>query len=636
MHISDAVVRYSPEGAVVFANPPGRALMGISESGELHTCADSGFGLEKFVRALVKDEATGAKGAATHEIELTASGPPLRVTLFPERDDAGKVTSVLALMHGAAAPIPKRPCQPDDCIKKNRLAALIRKLPIGICIGDATGEVRFVNEAAVKLYGFASEHEALRALADSGNEHETLELCHLDGSLAHRGAWPQSKALRGEIVRDYEIVVKNRGRGSERVVSFSAAAHCDGAGGPELFICAMHDVNERRIAEQILIAANDQLIEGDRMRNEFLALLSHELRNPLSPICSSLYLLEIAEPDSAQAKRAHDVISRQVAQLSRLVDDLLDIARISCKRTQLHRGPIDINDLVLRAIEDQRILFESAGLCLEPRPHGRPVFVDGDPVRLAQVLSNLLQNAVKFTPRGGRVCVTLAVQEAERRVAIEVADNGIGIEPATIKDLFEPFVQANPTIDRRVGGLGIGLALVKSIVELHGGDVAARSFGLGKGAVFTVLLPLARLPAGPERDASSLEAQYSGGHGTGAQRRRILIVEDNVDAADSLGEILTLRGHEVAVAYSGIEGLAKARAVKPDLVLCDIGLPGMDGYALARAIRADPEIGSARLVAISGYAFDADIQRSADAGFERHIAKPPAIDELERLALRLD
>jgi CheY-like chemotaxis protein len=251
-----------------------------------------------------------------------------------------------------------------------------------------------------------------------------------------------------------------------------------------------------------------------------------------------------------------------------------------------------------------------------------PISVNADGSRLAQVIGNLLYNSAKFTPRGGHVGVSVSVDRAARQAVIRVADSGVGMPPEVLEHLFQPFMQEDRTLDRSKGGLGLGLALVKGLVELHGGTVSGTSEGTGKGSTFTLRLPLEE----PVGDAASARAP-----GEGAASRRVLIIEDNADAADSLRELLELDAHEVAVAYDGPEGIAKARAFRPDVVLCDIGLPGMSGYDVARAFRADPGLRDAYLVALSGYALPEDLRRAREAGFDRHVAKPPSVEAIETL-----
>ena len=381
-----------------------------------------------------------------------------------------------------------------------------------------------------------------------------------------------------------------------------------------------------RDAERRLREANAELLEADRRKTQFLGVLSHELRNPLAPIKSGLHVLDHAAPGGDQARRAQAVITRQVDQLTRLVDDLLDVTRITRDKVQLQRQRLELNDVARRTIEDHRGLFEKAAISIELEPASAPVLVDADWNRLAQVIGNLLQNAAKFTPPGGRVTVALSNDEQAGRAILRVSDTGVGMSGEMLERAFQPFVQADATLDRSKGGLGLGLALVKGLVELHGGGVAARSAGPGLGSEFVIWLPLDTAERVRVTEAPAI-AMDSG--------RRILVIEDNVDAADMLREVLELDHHDVAVAYDGPAGLRLARQFRPDVVLCDIGLPGMSGYDVARLLRAEPLLSGAYLVALSGYASPEDLRRAADAGFERHLAKPATVEKIEDLLAAL-
>lgn len=383
-----------------------------------------------------------------------------------------------------------------------------------------------------------------------------------------------------------------------------------------------------RLLEQAQAAAveRDKLVEqlrdDARRKNEFLAMLSHELRNPLAPIRNSLYVLAHATSGGDQARHAWEVIERQSQQMTRLVDDLLDITRIARGKIRLQREPVELNGLVRRVAEDHRELLRRAGLELAVAVPEQPLRVSGDSARLLQVVGNLLQNSAKFTPAGGKVTLTLALEPPHEAV-VRVRDTGAGITPETLPCLFEPFVQGERTLDRTNGGLGLGLALAHGIVELHGGAISAASQGLGRGAEFTVRLPLDTEGAPVLRLVRANDAP--------AGRRRVLIIEDLPDAAESLQEALGLAGHDVAVAYDGPTGVALARSFRPDVVLCDIGLPVMDGFQVARELRQDPALASAFLVALSGYALQEDIDKAREAGFDQHMAKPPRLEALERL-----
>jgi two-component system CheB/CheR fusion protein len=372
------------------------------------------------------------------------------------------------------------------------------------------------------------------------------------------------------------------------------------------------NITKRRRAEQAVR-------ESDRRKSEFLAMLSHELRNPLAPLRNALWILDNAERgDQASAARA--TLNRQVMHLTRIVDDLLDVTRVERGKIEPQKKRIDLVDVVRRSVDDYRTLFSARGVSLELRRECGTLAVDADSVRLAQVLGNLLDNAAKFTSRGGRTEVAVGL-EGPGTALLKVSDDGVGIAPELLHLVFEPFTQAETTLARPRGGLGLGLALVKGFVELHGGRVEARSDGPGRGAEFRVYVPLA-----PERPALNEPVRPPC---SAMPKRRVLVVEDNVDAAETMEVMLQLWGHEVAVVHDGRAGIEKARTFDPDVVLCDIGLPVMDGYQFARAIRADPALAPTFLVAVTGYALPEDQRRAAAAGFDRHLGKPVAIDVIE-------
>jgi PAS domain S-box-containing protein len=413
--------------------------------------------------------------------------------------------------------------------------------------------------------------------------------------------------------KDYELEMRVLlPDGTVRWVSSRGRAVHDAAGRPVRLTGMALDITERKRAEEALR-------ESDRRKSEFLAVLSHELRNPLAPIRSSIHLLERARPGSEQAVRARDVIRRQTDHLARLVDDLLDVTRISRGKIKLERERIDLRDVLRRTCDDHRTLFEGRRIDLRVEMSG-PVWIDADATRMAQVIGNLLQNAAKFSREGGAVMASIGATNG--RAEIRVRDDGMGISPDLLQRVFEPFVQAAEGLARTKGGLGLGLALVKGLVELHGGSVRATSEGLERGAELVVTLPLAEPPSaaapGPVPSVTTLTVA------------EVLIIEDNVDAAQTMAEVLAFEGHHVTVATDGRSGLERARELKPELILCDIGLPDVDGYEIARRLRADAAFRSTRLVAVSGYAQPEDRRRAKEAGFDAHVSKPASLDELLR------
>jgi PAS domain S-box-containing protein len=353
--------------------------------------------------------------------------------------------------------------------------------------------------------------------------------------------------------------------------------------------------------------------EADRRKDEFMAMLAHELRNPLAPLRNALQILTLRGGDAAVVDRVQGMMDRQVTHLTRLVDDLLDVSRITTGKVQLRAERLDLVRVVRQAVADHRPGFEAKGVGLEPRLPDTPVWVSGDSTRLAQVLDNLLTNALKFTPRGGDVAVSVTAGP-DGQAAASVRDTGVGIEPQMLPRLFDAFAQADRTLDRSGGGLGLGLAIVKGLAALHGGTVRAESAGLGAGSTFTLTLPI-------QTEPRALAA------GTAPARRgkrclRVLVVEDNQDAADSLKMLLEMSGYQVEVAYTGPDGVRAAAEFRPEVIICDIGLPGMDGFAVACAVRRNPLTGAARMIALTGYGQEEDRRRALEAGFDKHLTKP--------------
>ncbi len=377
----------------------------------------------------------------------------------------------------------------------------------------------------------------------------------------------------------------------------------------------------RKRAEEQVRTANAQLTEAARRKDEFLGMLSHELRNPLAPIRNSIHILERAEPGGEQARRAQAVIRRQADHLTTLVDDLLDVTRIARGKIELKRGRVDLAALVRRVGEDHAAFIRERGIELAIEVPPEPTWTDGDPTRLAQVVGNLLHNCAKFTPSGGRA--TLALELVRGAAEIHVRDTGLGMEPDLLMHVFEPFVQGERTLERKDGGLGLGLALVKGIAELHGGSVRAASAGPGRGSEFVVRLPIAGTATTDAAAPLLPRAAES--------RRRVLVVDDNVDAAETLAQIVEMFGHVAEVACDGPSAIARARANPPDVVFCDLELPGMSGYEIVQALRRDPALRAAQVFALSGYAQPEDRRRAAAAGFDGHLAKPSDPDEIERL-----
>jgi two-component system, chemotaxis family, CheB/CheR fusion protein len=614
----DAIARFDRAGRYVYVNPFVARVTGLP--------AEAIIG--RTVEELGRNVGTESFEARLREVFDT--GQPLR---FDRRSVDGRWYDVQLMPERRGAEVETALVISRDITERKRVEAALRE-----------SEERYRSLFSSLLEGFC----IIEVIFDSDLRPVDYRVLELNPAFeAQTGLHDAQDRLMRELAPDHEPhwfesygAVALTGRPARFVSEASAlgrwydvSAYRVGGAESRKVAILFNDITERKRAEIAaeeanlrLRAANEKLAEADQRKNEFLAMLSHELRNPLTPVSNSLYVLERAAPGSEQARHAQAVIGRQVEQLARLVDDLLDVTRITRNKIHLQRRPLDLNDLVLRTIEDHRSLFEAKRVRLETRLSADPLPISGDDARLAQVVGNLLQNAAKFTPAGGEVSVSTAAAAARGRVALWIVDTGVGIEPTMLGRLFQPFMQADATLDRSMGGLGLGLALVKGLVELHGGEVCAHSDGPGHGTQFVVELPL---------DARAADDESPSELGTKRPSRRVLIIEDNIDAADSLRGVLELDDHVVDVAHNGPEGLARARDFGPEIVLCDIGLPGMDGYEVARAFRADDALKSVHLVALSGYALPEDLRRAHEVGFERHLAKPPSPDKLAQLLATL-
>jgi signal transduction histidine kinase len=382
------------------------------------------------------------------------------------------------------------------------------------------------------------------------------------------------------------------------------------------------ETNQRAVLESALRSKIDELAEVDRRKDEFLAMLGHELRNPLAPVTTALQIMRIHDGEPTRVTRSREIIERQIEHMTRLIDDLLDVSRITRGKIELREQPLLLSSVIEQAIESSRPLIDERGHRISLDLPSEPVTFLADPARLSQVFANLLNNAAKYTDVGGRIWLRARVDGND--LVVGVKDDGPGLTQELRNDAFDLFMQGPETRARARGGLGIGLTLVRRLVELHGGSVEALSDGPGRGAEFVVRLPL-RLP--PALEGAVAEAPVP----AAAPRRRILVVDDNFDAAEALGELLRDYGHDVMTAHAGPQALDHARLHRPEIVLLDIGMPEMDGYEVAKRIRSELGLGDALLVALSGYGEDRHRRLAREAGFDRHVTKPVDVTKLEEL-----
>jgi signal transduction histidine kinase/CheY-like chemotaxis protein len=432
------------------------------------------------------------------------------------------------------------------------------------------------------------------------------------------------RALRGHLSQDLPYQVEARLRlksGEWRWFLITGMARKDASGRAFRMAGSVIDVTDRKGAEQVLQEAN-------RAKDEFLATLAHELRNPLAPIRTGLEIIKRDADNGPASARARDTMERQLAHMIRLIDDLLDISRINSGKIRLEPSRTRLAAAVESAVEISRPLIEARGHELLVELPAQGIELMADATRLAQTLGNLLNNAAKYTaPRGH---IRLKAWQEGATAVIEVSDDGVGIPADMLEQVFSLFTQVGRTLDRAQGGLGIGLYLVRSLVELHGGSVVAASEGSGRGSVFTVrmpcLLPAAFAPAAGDGEITASKSQPG---------LKVLVVDDNVDAAESLATVLQMTGRQTCTVYDGPSVLEAARGFGPDVVLLDIGLPGMSGYDVARQLRADPGLSRSVLIAVTGWGSEEDRRRSRDAGFDEHLTKPVDLGTLDPLLRRL-
>jgi PAS domain S-box-containing protein len=519
-------------------------------------------------------------------------------------DDAGHVEGLIAIVED----ITERH-EAEDRLRasENRYRSLV----------DASAAIVWTSDARG---GFTSQQESWQASTGQDPAHYSgwgwAEAIHPEDRDRVQALWADTLAQPRPV--DTEVRIWNAPTQSYRWYSSRAVPRHGASGAVEEWVGACTDIHERRLAE-IHLRESEERARGalaiarqaDREKDDFLALLAHELRNPLAPIRTAVQLLKMRKQPDAEDHRLHGVIDRQVQHLVRMVDDLLDVSRVLRGKVELRREPIDIADAIAIAAETSRPLIDTQRQQLTLALPAGAVTVHGDAVRLSQVIANLLNNASKYSGVGATIHLSAAQVEGD--VVIQVRDSGAGIPGDVLARVFEPFVQADRSLERSRGGLGIGLTLVKKIVELHNGQVSAESAGLGQGSVFTIRLPA---HAGAAADAPAAEQAP-----VVALPARVLVVDDNVDAAESLAMLLQSDGHTVSVAHNGVDAVQRAEVWQPDIAVLDVGLPGMNGYEVASALRqrggSCPE-----LIAVTGYGQAADTKRAFEAGFRFHLVKP--------------
>jgi signal transduction histidine kinase len=625
--VGDAVVTTDAQGRVTFLNPAAERLAGTSAEA---------------ARGLPLGEVLPLLDADTRQPLAASRGGVALLAASPGKERTDRRLDVIA-----------RPCEPETGEEGQGSAGTL------LVLRDVTGSTRaeqalreseeryrvFIEQSSEGIWRFELE----TPIPIDRPVDEQIELAYRHGVLAEGNrvmAQMYGLADETEIVgaRLGQLLPATDPHNVKYLRAFiesgyrltGAESHeVDAEGNPKIFLNNLVgvvedgalvrawgtqlDITDQKRLEEELRRRAEELVGADRRKDQFLAMLAHELRNPLAPIRNAVELMRQVETLDASFQPSREMVERQVKHLARLVDDLLDVSRITQGSIRLRKEVVDLGSVVQRAVEGTRALIESRAHLLSMQLPAEPVRLEADPTRLEQLISNLLNNAAKYTMPGGQIWVT-ALREGGEAV-VRVRDTGIGVPPDVLDRVFDPFVQQTEgSLARTDGGLGVGLTLVRSLVEMHGGRVEAASPGLGQGSEFVVRIPAPPIEAGPPAETAAA---------TAPRALRVLVVEDNVDAAESLATLLRLWSHEVSVVHDGHTALEAAREQQPEVVLLDIGLPGLDGYQVARRLREELHLDHALLVAMTGYGQPEDRRRSQEAGIQYHFVKP-----VEPLVLR--
>ena len=605
--IGDAVIVTDEKGLVGFLNPTAEALTGWSGTEAREQPLARVFRIvNERTRVSVENpvekvlQSGAIQGLANHTVLLSKDGReiPIDDSAAPIKGTDGRVLGVVLVFRDITE---RRRLE----LRAVQLAAIVETSDDAVISKRIDGQITSWNRAAERLLGYTeSEIVGKSIMTIIPSELYTEERQILE------------RLRRGERIEHFDTVrLAKDGRRLEVSVSISPLMDSEGdvVGASKI----MRDIRRRKDLER-------RLLEEHRLKDEFLAMLAHELRNPLAPIRTASEILTRVPAGDPRGQTAVATIKRQVTHLTRLVDDLLDVSRITQGLVELQRDPIDLAGVIAQAIEtvEPQLREKQHRLSVITATGYEPLHVNGDFARLVQCVGNILSNAAKFTDPGGEISVRTHAENAT--VVIEVTDSGAGIAPELLPRIFDLFVQSDRTLDRAQGGLGIGLAVVKRLVQMHGGEVAAESPGLGLGSTFKIRLPRVAKPQARSPEAAAMKMPP----------QRVLVVDDNADAASSLAALLNLQGHETQAVYSGHEALERIESFKPHVALIDIGLPKMNGYELARQLRARLDRAALRLIALTGYGQAEDRARAQAAGFDDHLVKPVDLADLERTLAR--
>jgi PAS domain S-box-containing protein len=610
--IGDAVISTDAEGRVTFMNGVAESLTGWTQSEAVGRPLSEVFqiveertrqpGPNPALRALREGTVVGL---ANHTILIARDGTerPIDDSAAPIRDDSGTAVGAVLVFRDVTE---RRVAEEAQA----RLAAIVESSQDAIISKTLDGVIRTWNSGAERVFGYAP-HEAIgrpiTIIIPRDRHDEEYEIL--------------ARISLGERIEHFETVrISKQGRPIDISLTVSPIRDSDGriVGASKV----ARDITDRKRVEKALEEANQR-------KDQFIALLAHELRNPLAPLRNGLQVIRLSGNDPNSVALAREMMDRQLSHMVRLIDDLLDISRVSQNKMELRRSRVLLKDVISSAVETARPVIEEAGHEFTIRLPPEPVYLDADLTRLAQVFSNLLNNSAKYTERGGRIWLSAEREGSE--VTVYVRDTGLGIPAHELPRIFDMFSQVDRSIERSTGGLGIGLALVKGLVEMHGGTVTATSGGQGKGSTFAVKLPVLESTTAPLAGVpSDIAPPYAG------PRRRILVVDDNRDSAESMATMLTLMGNEVRTAHDGIEAIEAAKEFRPKAILMDLGMPILNGYGATQRIREQPWGRDVTIIAMTGWGQEADRTQSSEVGCDGHLVKPVNLSDLENLLTELE
>ena len=615
--IGDAVITTDTEGLVTYINEVAESLTGWSHTEALGQPLERVFNIvNEITRQPVENPATRALregavvGLANHTVLITKDGRecPIDDSAAPIRNELGYVSGCVLIFRDVTAQRLQQRDKANQLLTARLLASIVESSNDAIISKSLDGTIQSWNAAAERLFGFTAEqavgkHISLIIPPERIAEEDTIV----------------ARLKEGQRIEHFETE-RLRSDGRHITVSLTISPLKDDAGNVIGASKITRDMSVRKRLEDNLRKLAWDLAETDRRKNEFLATLAHELRNPLAPMSNMLEVVKRSGSNPELLKQAHDTIERQLAQLVRLVDDLLDLNRITYDRLELRRSEVELATIIQQAVEVARPLIDAAGQKLAIDLPDEAIYLNADRARLAQVFGNLLNNSCKYTRPHGAISLSVR-RNGNDEVLVSVRDNGAGIPADKIDSIFDMFMQVDRSSDRSQNGLGIGLTLVKRLIEMHGGSIEARSAGEEQGSEFVVHLPIIDKPAMVSSSVADVTPESP-------SQRRVLIVDDNVDSADSLAMLLEITGNQTYLAHDGVEAIESIEKYRPEVVLLDIGLPKLDGHEVCRRVREQPWGKDIRIIALTGWGQDDDRRKSEEAGFNGHLVKPVDYDKL--------